>query len=215
MGRRPGRNVRPDQPGRADPALCAPAGRGLVRADRARDAGNPGRNDKQGRERSWRALYRPCFDLRQAGGEGGIRTLERGYPRYAISSRARSTAPAPLQRIGSLLQAARPIGRSAAAAMKATTHAPAAPGMARFRWPSTDARGRPALGSAALRRPALVGSRAMVLAEINRALFTDIGLIATFGGIGVVVNVIIVYIAVQIRGERLQNQEYREQLLDQ
>lgn len=30
-------------------------------------------------------------------GEGGIRTLERGYPRYAISSRARSTAPAPLQ----------------------------------------------------------------------------------------------------------------------
>src|ERR1035437_781216 len=30
-------------------------------------------------------------------GEGGIRTLERGCPRYAISSRARSTAPAPLQ----------------------------------------------------------------------------------------------------------------------
>ncbi len=30
-------------------------------------------------------------------GEGGIRTLERGFPRYAISSRARSTAPAPLQ----------------------------------------------------------------------------------------------------------------------
>jgi hypothetical protein len=55
----------------------------------------------------------------------------------------------------------------------------------------------------------------MVLAEINRALFTDIGLIATFGGIGVVVNVIIVYIAIQIRGERQQNQEYREQLLDQ
>jgi hypothetical protein len=55
----------------------------------------------------------------------------------------------------------------------------------------------------------------MVLAAINRALYTDIGLIATFGGIGVIVNVIIVYIAVQIRGERLQNQEYREQLLDQ
>jgi hypothetical protein len=55
----------------------------------------------------------------------------------------------------------------------------------------------------------------MVLAAINRALFTDIGLIATFGGIGVIVNAIIVYIAVQIRGERLQNQEYREQLLDQ
>jgi hypothetical protein len=54
----------------------------------------------------------------------------------------------------------------------------------------------------------------MVLAEINRALYTDIGLIATFGGIGVVVNVIIVYIAIQIRGERQQNQEYREQLHD-
>jgi hypothetical protein len=54
----------------------------------------------------------------------------------------------------------------------------------------------------------------MVLGEINRALYTDIGLIATFGGIGVVVNVIIVYIAIQIRGERQQNQEYRERMLD-
>jgi ABC-type transporter Mla subunit MlaD len=54
----------------------------------------------------------------------------------------------------------------------------------------------------------------MILAA-NEALSKDIGLIATFGGIGVVVNVILVYIAVQIRGERRQNQEYREQLLDQ
>jgi hypothetical protein len=53
----------------------------------------------------------------------------------------------------------------------------------------------------------------MVVA-ISKALSTDIGLIATFGGIGVVVNVIVVYIAIQIRGERQQNQEYREQLLD-
>jgi hypothetical protein len=51
----------------------------------------------------------------------------------------------------------------------------------------------------------------MVLA-ITRALSTDIGLIATFGGIGVIVNGIIVYIAIQIRGERQQNKEYREQL---
>jgi ABC-type transporter Mla subunit MlaD len=51
----------------------------------------------------------------------------------------------------------------------------------------------------------------MVLA-ISRALSMDIGLIATFGGIGVVVNVIVVYIAVQIRGERQQNKQYREQL---
>ena len=54
----------------------------------------------------------------------------------------------------------------------------------------------------------------MVLA-ISKALSMDIGLLATFGGIGVVVNVIVVYIAIQIRGERQQNQEYREQLLDQ
>ena len=36
-------------------------------------------------------------DVSVLDGEGGIRTLERGFPRYAISSRARSTAPAPLQ----------------------------------------------------------------------------------------------------------------------
>ncbi|MHB8243587.1 MAG: hypothetical protein ACYDHN_16565 [Solirubrobacteraceae bacterium] len=42
----------------------------------------------------------------------------------------------------------------------------------------------------------------------NEALAKTIGLAATFGGIGVIVNVIIVYIAVQIRGERRQNQEY-------
>jgi hypothetical protein len=53
----------------------------------------------------------------------------------------------------------------------------------------------------------------MVLA-MSKALSMDIGLIATFGGIGVVVNIIIVYIAVQIRGERQQNQEYRERMLD-
>jgi hypothetical protein len=34
------------------------------------------------------------------------------------------------------------------------------------------------------------------------------GLIVTFGGIGVIVNIIIAYIAVQIRGERRENQEY-------
>ena len=35
------------------------------------------------------------------------------------------------------------------------------------------------------------------------------GLIVTFGGIGVIVNVIIVYIAIQVRGEHQQNEEYR------
>jgi hypothetical protein len=53
----------------------------------------------------------------------------------------------------------------------------------------------------------------MILAA-NEALSKDVGLIATFGGIGVIVNVIIVYIAIQIRGEHQQNKEYREHLLD-
>ncbi|HWG08898.1 MAG TPA: hypothetical protein VN672_07810 [Solirubrobacteraceae bacterium] len=49
---------------------------------------------------------------------------------------------------------------------------------------------------------------------MSKALVTDIGLIVTFVGIGVIVNVILVYIAIQIRGERRQNQEYRERMLD-
>ena len=53
----------------------------------------------------------------------------------------------------------------------------------------------------------------MILA-MSEAVSKDIGLIATFGGIGVIVNVIIVFIAIQIRGERRQNQEYRERVLD-
>jgi len=47
----------------------------------------------------------------------------------------------------------------------------------------------------------------MVLAT-SEAFVKTVGLIATFGGIGVVVNVIIIFIAVQVRGERRQNQEY-------
>jgi hypothetical protein len=42
----------------------------------------------------------------------------------------------------------------------------------------------------------------------SEAFAKTVGLIATFGGIGVVVNIIVVYIAVQIRGERRQNEEY-------
>jgi hypothetical protein len=42
----------------------------------------------------------------------------------------------------------------------------------------------------------------------SAALTKDIGLIGTFGGIGVIVNIILVYIAVQVRGERRQNEEY-------
>ncbi|MCW2970522.1 MAG: hypothetical protein JWO23_1649 [Solirubrobacterales bacterium] len=46
----------------------------------------------------------------------------------------------------------------------------------------------------------------MVLAT-NEALSKTIGLIITFGGIGVVVNILIVYIAIQVRGEHRQNEE--------
>jgi hypothetical protein len=43
----------------------------------------------------------------------------------------------------------------------------------------------------------------------GRAVVETFGLVATFGGIGIVVNVILVYIAIQVRGENQQNEEYR------
>jgi hypothetical protein len=46
----------------------------------------------------------------------------------------------------------------------------------------------------------------------SAAVTKDIGLIATFGGLNVVVGLIITFIAIQIRGERQQNQEYRSSL---
>jgi hypothetical protein len=49
----------------------------------------------------------------------------------------------------------------------------------------------------------------MVLAA-SEAFAKTFGLAVTFGGIGIVVNLIIVYIAIQVRGERRQNQEYLE-----
>jgi hypothetical protein len=50
----------------------------------------------------------------------------------------------------------------------------------------------------------------MLLLATSAAVTKDIGLIITFVGIGIVVNVIVVYIAIQVRGERRQNQEYLE-----
>jgi hypothetical protein len=41
----------------------------------------------------------------------------------------------------------------------------------------------------------------------SEAFVKTFGLIVTFGGIGVIVNVILIYIAIQIRGERRQNEE--------
>jgi len=48
-----------------------------------------------------------------------------------------------------------------------------------------------------------------MLLAASAAFSKTFGLIVTFGGIGVIVNIIVVFIAVQIRGERRQNQEYR------
>ncbi len=44
----------------------------------------------------------------------------------------------------------------------------------------------------------------------SEAFVKTFGLVVTFGGIGVVVTLILVYIAVQIRGEGRQNREYLE-----
>ena len=45
---------------------------------------------------------------------------------------------------------------------------------------------------------------------VSEAFVETFGLIVTFGGIGVIVNVILVYIAIQVRGEHRQNEEYLE-----
>lgn len=48
-----------------------------------------------------------------------------------------------------------------------------------------------------------------MLLAASQAFSKDVGLLATFLGIGVIVNVIVIFIAVQIRGERQQNQRRR------
>jgi hypothetical protein len=83
-------------------------------------------------------------------------------PRHAISSRARSTAPAPL--------------RASCGALQGYAN--------RY-------------------------SAETVLLAASQAFSKTFGLIVTFGGIGVIVNGLIVYIAIQIRGERQQNEQYR------
>ena len=54
-----------------------------------------------------------------------------------------------------------------------------------------------------------VGRLLPMLLATSAAASLDIGLLATFLGIGLIVNVIVVFIAVQVRGERQQNQERR------
>jgi uncharacterized membrane protein len=50
----------------------------------------------------------------------------------------------------------------------------------------------------------------MLQLATDPATSKTIGLLITFVGIGILVNIIVVYIAVQIRGERKQNQDYLE-----
>ena len=104
---------------------------------------------------------------------GGFEPPNEVNPRYAISSRARSTAPAPLR------------------AVRSAGSPPA------VRVEGYDTR----------RRRRLLGSQAMILAA-SEAFTKTFGLAVTFGGIGIIVTIIVVYIAVQIRGERSQNKEY-------
>jgi hypothetical protein len=51
----------------------------------------------------------------------------------------------------------------------------------------------------------------VVFASSTATSFT-IGLIAIFGGIGLVVNALIVYIVALVLGERRENQEYQARL---
>jgi acid phosphatase family membrane protein YuiD len=46
-----------------------------------------------------------------------------------------------------------------------------------------------------------------VLIAASQAFSMTFGLAVTFLGIGVIVNIIIVYIAIQVRGEHRQNEE--------
>jgi hypothetical protein len=43
----------------------------------------------------------------------------------------------------------------------------------------------------------------------SEAVDKTFGLVVVFGGIGVVVNVLLLYIFVQVRGEHQQNEQYR------
>jgi phage shock protein PspC (stress-responsive transcriptional regulator) len=48
------------------------------------------------------------------------------------------------------------------------------------------------------------------LGQTPSSLGQTIALLLTFGGIGVIANVLIVYIVAQVMAERKQNQEYRD-----
>ncbi len=49
-----------------------------------------------------------------------------------------------------------------------------------------------------------------MLIPADAALGQTLALIATFGGVGVLVNLLIVYIIVQVLGERRENREHNQ-----
>jgi len=47
-----------------------------------------------------------------------------------------------------------------------------------------------------------------VVLAASEAFTKTLGLLITFGGIGIIVTVLVVYILIQVRGEQRQNREY-------
>jgi len=47
-----------------------------------------------------------------------------------------------------------------------------------------------------------------MLLATDEALTHTVGLLVTFVGIGIIVNIIVVYILIQVRGERGQNEQH-------
>ena len=50
---------------------------------------------------------------------------------------------------------------------------------------------------------------------MSSAVSKSLGLIATFGGIGALVNAIVIFISIQAKGERQQNEDYTSGLREQ
>ena len=53
------------------------------------------------------------------------------------------------------------------------------------------------------------------MVAMSSAVSKSLGLIATFGGIGALVNAIVIFIAIQAKGERQQDDEYTAGLREQ
>jgi hypothetical protein len=70
------------------------------------------------------------------------------------------------------------------------------------------------MGSKPIPAPHPVGSSnvAPALIHFSTSLGQTLALLATFGGIGVLVNLLIVYIVLQVLAERRENQERQQQL---